>query len=132
MPESATRELTFAQAVREALAEEMRRDSRVCIIGAGISGLCAAIQLQRQLGHKNFVLFEKAHDIGGAWLANKYPGMLADDLADYMYARSTGHFASLMTLIARGCLRAVASGEERLTAGLLDKVNNDAASEKAH
>lgn len=64
-------------------------------------------------------------------LANKYPGMLADDLADYMYARSTGHFASLMTLIARGCLRAVASGEERLTAGLLDKVNNDAASEKA-
>src|SRR3979490_980675 len=37
MPESATRELTFAQAVREALAEEMRRDSRVCIIGEDVA-----------------------------------------------------------------------------------------------
>ena len=33
MPEVAVRELTFAQAVREALAEEMRRDSTVCILG---------------------------------------------------------------------------------------------------
>ena len=34
MPE---RELTFAQAVREALAEEMRRDSRVCILGEDVA-----------------------------------------------------------------------------------------------
>src|SRR6202011_3381900 len=31
------RELTFAQAVREALAEEMRRDARVCIIGEDVA-----------------------------------------------------------------------------------------------
>jgi hypothetical protein len=31
------RELTFAQAVREALAEEMRRDSRVCIMGEDVA-----------------------------------------------------------------------------------------------
>ena len=37
MPEVATRELTFAQAVREALAEEMRRDSRVCIFGEDVA-----------------------------------------------------------------------------------------------
>jgi pyruvate/2-oxoglutarate/acetoin dehydrogenase E1 component len=37
MPEGATRELTFAQAVREALAEEMRRDSRVCIFGEDVA-----------------------------------------------------------------------------------------------
>ncbi len=36
MPE-ATRELTFAQAVREALAEEMRRDNRVCIFGEDVA-----------------------------------------------------------------------------------------------
>jgi len=35
MPE--TRELTFAQAIREALAEEMRRDSRVCIFGEDVA-----------------------------------------------------------------------------------------------
>jgi pyruvate dehydrogenase E1 component beta subunit len=34
---SATRELTFAQAVNEALAEEMRRDKRVCILGEDVA-----------------------------------------------------------------------------------------------
>lgn len=45
MPEMATqtttqttiRELTFGEAIREALAEEMRRDSRVCIIGEDVA-----------------------------------------------------------------------------------------------
>ncbi|HEY6946816.1 MAG TPA: alpha-ketoacid dehydrogenase subunit beta [Candidatus Acidoferrum sp.] len=37
MPEVAVRELTFAQAVREALAEEMRRDARVCIFGEDVA-----------------------------------------------------------------------------------------------
>src|SRR5437879_5020742 len=37
MPEAAARELSFAQAVREALAEEMRRDSRVCILGEDVA-----------------------------------------------------------------------------------------------
>jgi pyruvate/2-oxoglutarate/acetoin dehydrogenase E1 component len=37
MREASIRELTFAQAVREALAEEMRRDSRVCILGEDVA-----------------------------------------------------------------------------------------------
>ena len=37
MPESAGRELTFAQAIREALAEEMRRDRTVCIMGEDVA-----------------------------------------------------------------------------------------------
>src|ERR1700739_2118963 len=37
MPEVAQREITFAEAVREALAEEMRRDSRVCIFGEDVA-----------------------------------------------------------------------------------------------
>ncbi|MGB7847240.1 MAG: alpha-ketoacid dehydrogenase subunit beta [Candidatus Acidiferrum sp.] len=37
MPEVAVREITFAQAVREALAEEMRRDQRVCILGEDVA-----------------------------------------------------------------------------------------------
>ncbi|MET8337816.1 ATP-binding protein [Streptosporangium canum] len=64
-------------------------------------------------------------------LAEKYPGMLAHDLSDYLYARSTGHFASLMALINRGCLRAVRGGHERLDAELMDRVKNDAAAEGA-
>src|SRR5579864_5909971 len=41
MPETATqtrvRELTFGEAIREALAEEMRRDERVCVIGEDVA-----------------------------------------------------------------------------------------------
>jgi pyruvate dehydrogenase E1 component beta subunit len=37
MPDAIKRELTFAQAVREALAEEMRRDARVCILGEDVA-----------------------------------------------------------------------------------------------
>jgi acetoin:2,6-dichlorophenolindophenol oxidoreductase subunit beta len=37
MPETAERELTFAQAIREALAEEMRRDQTVCILGEDVA-----------------------------------------------------------------------------------------------
>ncbi|HXY15454.1 MAG TPA: alpha-ketoacid dehydrogenase subunit beta [Terriglobales bacterium] len=36
-PDAHPRELTFAQAIREALAEEMRRDSRVCIFGEDVA-----------------------------------------------------------------------------------------------
>src|SRR6516162_7343088 len=37
MPETALRELTFAQAIREALAEEMRHDPAVCIMGEDVA-----------------------------------------------------------------------------------------------
>jgi acetoin:2,6-dichlorophenolindophenol oxidoreductase subunit beta len=37
MPEAAPRQLTFAQAIREALAEEMRRDATVCIMGEDVA-----------------------------------------------------------------------------------------------
>jgi pyruvate/2-oxoglutarate/acetoin dehydrogenase E1 component len=37
MPDVAVRELTLGDAVREALAEEMRRDPRVCLIGEDVA-----------------------------------------------------------------------------------------------
>jgi hypothetical protein len=62
-------------------------------------------------------------------LADARPGMLADELSDYLFARSTGHIGSLMTLINRGCQRAVRSCTERLDQAVLDGVKNDAAAE---
>lgn len=64
-------------------------------------------------------------------LAGKYRGMIADDLSDILFARSTGHFASLMALIKRGCTQAVKTGEECLTHDVLSQVKNDAAAEQA-
>ena len=64
-------------------------------------------------------------------LAESFPGMLADELSDYLFARSTGHIGSLMTLINRGCQRAVRTGAERLDREVMDRVRNDEAAEKA-
>ncbi|MFJ8860242.1 ATP-binding protein [Streptomyces sp. NPDC102451] len=64
-------------------------------------------------------------------LADRYPGMIAEDLSDYLYARSTGHFASLMSLINRGCLRAIRSGHELLDQDLMNQVKNDVAAEES-
>lgn len=46
------------------------------VIGAGISGICAGIELQR-LGI-DYVLFEKNEDFGGTWFENRYPGCGVD------------------------------------------------------
>lgn len=64
-------------------------------------------------------------------LANGHRGMVARDLSDYLFARSSGHFASLMSLISRGCYRAVKTGAEALTVELLDQVRIDQAAEAA-
>lgn len=64
-------------------------------------------------------------------LAHSHRGMLATDLSDYLFARSSGHFASLMSLISRGCYRAIKTGAEALTAELLDAVRIDQAAENA-
>jgi hypothetical protein len=64
-------------------------------------------------------------------LGNKHVGMLAEDLSDYLYERSTGYIGSLMELIRRGCVRAIRSGVETLNRNLLDLVKIDTAAEKA-
>lgn len=64
-------------------------------------------------------------------LADKREGMLAHGLNEYLYIRSTGHIGSLMTLINRGCMRAIRTGAERLTEELLDHVRIDAAAERS-
>lgn len=50
---------------------------QVLIIGAGFAGLGAAIKLQ-EAGFTDFVVLEKAHEIGGVWRANTYPGCACD------------------------------------------------------
>ena len=47
------------------------------IIGTGFSGLCMAIKLKEQ-GIEDFIILEKAADIGGTWRENTYPGAECD------------------------------------------------------
>ena len=59
---------------------------RIAILGTGFSGLGMAIRL-KQRGEENFVVFEKATDIGGTWRDNTYPGC-ACDVPSHLYSFS--------------------------------------------
>jgi cation diffusion facilitator CzcD-associated flavoprotein CzcO len=50
---------------------------RAVIIGAGFGGIGMAIAL-RQAGIEDFVVLEKAADLGGTWRDNSYPGLTCD------------------------------------------------------
>jgi cation diffusion facilitator CzcD-associated flavoprotein CzcO len=50
---------------------------RVAIIGAGFSGLGMAIRLKQE-GIEDFVVVERASEIGGTWRDNTYPGCQCD------------------------------------------------------
>lgn len=50
---------------------------RIGIIGAGFAGMVAALRLLRE-GEKDFVIFERADEVGGTWRDNIYPGCACD------------------------------------------------------
>ena len=52
-------------------------DHEVAIIGAGLGGLGMAAALKRK-NIQDFVIFERAGDIGGTWRDNTYPGIGVD------------------------------------------------------
>jgi monooxygenase len=50
----------------------------VLIIGAGISGIGAAVHLQRECPHHSFALIERRESLGGTWDLFRYPGIRSD------------------------------------------------------
>jgi cation diffusion facilitator CzcD-associated flavoprotein CzcO len=52
-------------------------ETRVAIVGAGFSGLCMGIRLLRE-GIDDFVVLERADEVGGTWRDNTYPGCQCD------------------------------------------------------
>ncbi|PGG97248.1 hypothetical protein AJ79_09284 [Helicocarpus griseus UAMH5409] len=61
-------------------------EAAVVIIGAGISGICTAINLLNNNIH-NFVIVEKSGGLGGTWRDNKYPGCCCD-INSHLYSYS--------------------------------------------
>ncbi|HLX39535.1 MAG TPA: NAD(P)/FAD-dependent oxidoreductase [Ktedonobacteraceae bacterium] len=74
------------------LAEEVSQGAKhvrsvhTVILGTGFSGLGMAIRL-KQHGQEDFVILEKAADIGGTWRDNTYPGC-ACDIPSHLYSFS--------------------------------------------
>ena len=60
-------------------------ETQVIIIGAGMSGLLAAIRM-KQAG-ADFVVLEKSLEVGGTWLDNCYPGS-GCDVPSHLYSYS--------------------------------------------
>jgi cation diffusion facilitator CzcD-associated flavoprotein CzcO len=59
---------------------------RIAIVGTGFSGIGMAIRLLRE-GETDFVLLERAADIGGTWRDNTYPGCRCD-VPSHLYSFS--------------------------------------------
>ena len=59
---------------------------RTVIVGSGFSGIGMAIRLLRE-GERDFVLLERADDIGGTWRDNTYPGCRCD-VPSHLYSFS--------------------------------------------
>jgi cation diffusion facilitator CzcD-associated flavoprotein CzcO len=65
------------------------RSLEVIVIGAGLGGVAAAIELRRH-GITNVKILERAPDLGGTWFYNSYPGAACDvpsHLYSYSYAK---------------------------------------------
>jgi cation diffusion facilitator CzcD-associated flavoprotein CzcO len=87
------------------------RPLRAAIIGAGMSGILAAIKL-RERGI-DCVVFEKADSVGGTWRDNTYPG-LACDVPAHWYTYSFARNPEWRGLLAEGHeLRAYFEGVAR-------------------
>ncbi|AYF77927.1 NAD(P)/FAD-dependent oxidoreductase [Nocardia yunnanensis] len=65
-------------------------DHEVAVIGAGPGGIAAGVKLKRA-GVADFVILERADEVGGSWHENRYPGLEVDipSLAyQYSFARN--------------------------------------------
>ncbi|EHA18389.1 hypothetical protein ASPNIDRAFT_139537, partial [Aspergillus niger ATCC 1015] len=54
------------------------RPLKLIYIGAGISGIVAAIQFLKAVPHLELTIYEKNPELGGTWFENRYPGCACD------------------------------------------------------
>lgn len=72
-------------------ASGTQSSSAIVIVGTGFAGLGMAIRLKRA-GEDDFVVLERARDLGGTWRDNDYPGCACDipsELYSFSFARNT-------------------------------------------
>ena len=64
----------------------MNETYEVLIVGAGFAGIGIAIRLQQE-GFHDFLILERANEVGGTWRENTYPGV-ACDVESHLYSYS--------------------------------------------
>ncbi|MEV6285883.1 NAD(P)/FAD-dependent oxidoreductase [Kribbella sp. NPDC051770] len=64
----------------------MPQQHRIVVIGTGFAGIGMAVRL-KQAGYDDFVVLERAQDVGGTWRDNTYPGCRCD-VPSHLYSFS--------------------------------------------
>ncbi|MCW2651739.1 MAG: hypothetical protein QOE41_4545 [Mycobacterium sp.] len=77
--------MTVVEQTSESTAHKPPVHTRALIIGTGFSGIGMGIALQQQ--GVDFLILEKADDVGGTWRDNTYPGA-ACDVPSHLYSFS--------------------------------------------
>ncbi len=65
------------EAARQGCWSRENRQPSIAIIGAGMSGIAAVVEL-RKAGYTDLTVFEKTDRVGGTWRENTYPGLSCD------------------------------------------------------
>lgn len=78
LPESRRSMAAAARHLLQAVPHTQPEQLDVLIIGAGLSGIGAAVHLQRDCPGKSFALLEARASLGGTWDLFRYPGVRSD------------------------------------------------------
>jgi len=78
LPESRRSVRAAAAFLLSAQPRQQPEELDVLIVGAGLSGIGAAVHLQRDCPDKSFTLLEAREAIGGTWDLFRYPGIRSD------------------------------------------------------
>ncbi|KAI1069131.1 hypothetical protein LB507_006105 [Fusarium sp. FIESC RH6] len=76
IPSTTPEEKTRSSASQRCM--DQARPLKVIYIGAGISGICGAVEFRKQVPNIDLVIYEKNPDLGGTWYENRYPGCACD------------------------------------------------------
>lgn len=85
-------QIASSETVSSTGGEEKRPHHHIVIVGTGFSGLGMAIKLKKRK-YQDFIVLEKAADIGGTWRDNTYPGCACDipsNLYSFSFALNPG------------------------------------------
>jgi cation diffusion facilitator CzcD-associated flavoprotein CzcO len=83
----------------------MAKQANIVIVGSGFGGVAVAIAL-KNAGINDFLILERANDVGGVWRDNTYPGAscdIASRLYSYSFAQDwkwTGAYAPQTEILA--------------------------------
>ncbi|WP_217132762.1 flavin-containing monooxygenase [Leucobacter chinensis] len=77
---------TETHTTEQAGAQQLDETAEILIIGAGFAGLGMGAQLRRA-GREDFLIIERAGEVGGTWRDNTYPGA-ACDVPSHLYSFS--------------------------------------------